>query len=114
MAHPVSASLALLRPTSPTWTTSQPSLLRIDGVRPRATLIEQKPLQADSRRNDTVVQVRSGELECLPNVVGLELGVLAEKIFAIGIRRHGLDHAANGQSHPANRRLAAEDLGVRR
>jgi hypothetical protein len=52
-----------------------------------------------------IFQISGGEGKGLPYVLGVQLGVISEKLVAIGVKCHGLDDATNREPHTADTRL---------
>ena len=57
---------------------------------------------------DAIIERSGRVLERLPDVCVLQLGVLLTKLLAIGIRRQRFEHAAHGDSKPANTGLPVQ------
>src|ERR1041385_1428078 len=46
-----------------------------------------------------VLRTRGGECQCLPNVFGLQFGIVPERVVPVWIDRHGFHHPTHRQPH---------------
>jgi len=73
------------------------------------------PAEGESPRlqhQDLVIEVAGGELERLPDIVILQLGVFLPKLRPIRVQGNGFHDAAHGQAHTADARPPVHDFGI--
>ena len=64
------------------------------------------------QRQDLVVQVTSGEVQCLSDILVFELGIFRLQLVPIRVEGSGLNDTPHRQAHPSNARLPVHDRWI--